>query len=315
MTHGADLDPELADALAEADDDHPPYPELGPERARATFRAKALADRGEPEPVAEVTDLMIAGPGGDLTVRRYRPDADEPMPIVVYCHGGGWTIGDLDTHDAQARQLANGTGALVLSVDYRLAPEHPYPAALQDAVAAMRWAAEHAPSNGGDPDRLAVAGDSSGGNLAAAAALWARDHGGPALAAQCLLYPVVDVRDGGASWEAYGEGYALDAESMAWFNANYVPDPAQRAHPYASPLVAHDLAGLPPAVVAVAGCDILHDQGEAYADRLETAGVPVRRFCHPNLPHSFFRYGDLSAAARQANAAICQALRDLLGPT
>lgn len=314
MAHGADLDAELAAALAQADE-HPPYPELGPVQARATFRAKALAERAAPEPVAEVTDLTVTGPDGDIAVRRYHPGGDEPMPVVVYFHGGGWTIGDLDTHDAQARQLANGAGALVLSVDYRLAPEHPYPAALQDAVAAVRWAAEQAATTGGDASPLAVAGDSSGGNLAAAVALWARDHGGPPIAAQCLIYPVVNVEDDSDSWAAHGEGYALDAASMAWFNANYVPDPAQRAHPYASPLLAHDLTGLPPAVVAVAGCDILHDQGEAYADRLEAAGVVVRRLCHPSLPHSFFRYGHLSAAAREANAALCRALRDLLVPT
>ncbi|HWH32631.1 MAG TPA: alpha/beta hydrolase, partial [Egibacteraceae bacterium] len=211
-----------------------------------------------------------------------------------------------------ARMLANRARAVVVSVGYRLAPEHPYPAALEDALAAVTWAADEADALGADGGRLAVAGDSSGGNLAAAACLWARDHGGPTIAAQCLVYPVTDLEPDDGSWREFGQGANLDAGDMEWFNANYAADPRRRAEPYASPLRAPDLSGLPPAIVATASHDILRDQGEAYARRLEGAGVAVFARRYEGLVHGFFRFSEVSPAARRANEEICARLRALL---
>jgi acetyl esterase len=312
----AALDPEIA-ALVRAShaSGAPGCPALGPDGARAAFRAAVEAMRPAdwaPPAMHEVAGLSVPGPGGPIPVRHYRPGADDGLPVIVYFHGGGWTIGDLDTHDAEARRLALGCDAVVVSVAYRLAPEHPFPAALDDAAAAVQWAAAHAVRLGGDPGRVAVAGDSSGGNLAAAACLWARDHGGPAIAAQGLIYPVTDLHADEGSWRAFGDDYNLAADDMAWFNANYTPLPAVRDEPYASPLRAPDLSGLPPAVVATASHDILRDQGEAYARRLEEAGVAVWSRRYEGLVHSFFRYGELSAAAGAATDEVCRRLRALL---
>ena len=254
------LDPDISAMLA-ATPPHPPYAEMGAEAARETFRQAVADGRGpgwQPEAVQEVTDRTVDGPGGAIPIRVYRPhpraealSADsesnrlrtvERLPVVVYFHGGGWTIGDLDTHDAQARMLCNAAGAVMVSVDYRLAPEHPYPAAFEDAVAAVSWAAAHAGEIHGDPARLAVAGDSAGGNLAAAVCLWARDHGGPPIAAQCLIYPVTDLHAVGGSWTAFSDEYNLAAGDMEWFNRNYAPDPASWDLPYLSPLRAADLS-------------------------------------------------------------------------
>lgn len=310
----AGLDPDIAAMLREAPA-HAPYAEIGAPAARETFRSSVLASRPPgwvPEPVAEVRDVLIPGPRTPITVRLYHPEPGTRLPVVVYFHGGGWTIGDLDTHDAQARMVAGQSRALVVSVDYRLAPEHPYPAALEDGLAAVTWAAAEAGTLGADGGRLAVAGDSSGGNLAAAACLWVRDHGGPAIAAQCLVYPVTDLEPDDGSWRAFGQGTNLDAGDMEWFNANYVPDRRRRAEPYASPLRAADLSGLPPAIVATASHDILRDQAEAYARRLEEAGVAVFARRYDGLVHSFFRFSEVSPAAKRANEEICARLRALL---
>lgn len=312
----ASLDPEIAAIVrASHQADAPSYADLGAQGARAAFRAAVAAMRPagwEPPPVHAIRDLLVPGPGGGIGVRHYRPEPEDGFPVIVYCHGGGWTLGDLDTHDTEARRLARDCRAMVLSVGYRLAPEHPFPAALEDVVAVLRWAATHAEDLGGDAARLAVAGDSSGGNLAAAACLWARDHDGPAVTAQCLIYPVTDVRSDDGSWREFGDGMNLDAGDMEWFNDNYVPQAASRADPYASPLRAGDLSGLPTAVVATASHDILRDQGEAYARRLEEAGVAVFARRYEGMVHSFFRYGELSAAAAAANDEICMRLRALL---
>lgn len=312
----ASLDPEIAAIVrASHQPDAQSYTELGAQGARAAFRAAVAAMRPagwEPPPVHASHDLLVPGAGGPIPVRHYRPAPDAGLPVIVYCHGGGWTLGDLDTHDTEARRLAGNCRAVVLSVGYRLAPEHPFPAALEDVVAVLRWAAAHAQDLGGDAARIAVAGDSSGGNLAAAACLWARDHDGPPIVAQCLIYPVTDVRADDGSWREFGDGMNLDAGDMEWFNDNYVPQAASRADPYASPLRAPDLSGLPPAVVATASHDILRDQGEAYARRLEHAGVAVFARRYEGMVHSFFRYGELSAAAAAANDEICTRLRALL---
>jgi acetyl esterase len=311
-----DLDPDIAAMIAERQA-HPAasYEDIGPEAARADFRKVVETGRTpgwRAEPVHEVDEVELPGAAGAIRARRYVPRAEDRLPLVVYFHGGGWTIGDVETHDAQARMLANGAAACVLSVDYRLAPEHPYPAAFDDAVAALSWAAEHAADVGADASRLAVAGDSSGGNLAAAAALWARDEHGPPLAGQCLIYPVVDLHAGTGSWAEHGDVPVLTNSAMRWYIDNYAPNTGAREEPYASPLLAPDLRGLPPAIVATAGHDVLRDQGDDYARRLRDAGVPVWHRRYETLTHSFFRYSDISRAAKQANEAIVAALRDLL---
>lgn len=310
------LDPGIAAMLdAAAAQAATPYEELGAAGARAAFRQAVEAGHGEdwaPEPVHRVEDREISGPGGQIPLRVYWPRVDAAVPVVVYFHGGGWVIGDRDTHDAQARLLCNGAHAIVVSVDYRLAPEHRYPAAFEDAVAAVRWASANAEELGGDAARLAVAGDSAGGNLAAAVCLWARDQGGPAIRAQCLIYPVTDLRPDQGSWVAFGSGYNLDGSSMEWFNRNYAPDPATWDEPYLAPLRAPDVSGLPPAIVATASHDILRDQGEAYAARLRDAGGAVFARRYEGLVHSFFRHGEVSGAARAANQEICERLRALL---
>jgi acetyl esterase len=223
-----------------------------------------------------VTDDVIPGPEGLLNVRVYQPSGggDGPLPIFVYLHGGGWATGDIEMGDPLCRTVAAEAGVVVLSLGYRLAPEAPYPAALEDAHAALLWARDHAGDIGGDPTRLAVGGDSAGGNLAAGVALMARDRGGPALAYQLLLYPPCDAAMDTVSYRQNGEGFLLDAEWMEWFWRHYLAGRDGSA-PYASPLRAPDLRGLPPAFVATTEFDPLRDEGEAYAARLAEAGVPV----------------------------------------
>jgi acetyl esterase len=228
-------------------------------------------------PLARVTDDVIPGPDGLLSARVYQPSGtgDGPLPMFVYLHGGGWATGDIEMGDPLCRTVAAEAGVVVLSVGYRLAPEAPFPAALEDAHAALLWARDHAAGIGGDPARLAVGGDSAGGNLAAGVALMARDRGGPALAYQLLLYPPCDAAMDTASHQENSEGFLLDAEWMEWFWRHYLAG-RDGSEPYASPLRAPDLSGLPPAFVATTEFDPLRDEGEAYAARLAAAGVPVQ---------------------------------------
>jgi acetyl esterase len=248
--------------------------------------------------VAAVEDRRLAGPGGELPVRVYRPPGTGPFPALVYLHGGGWVLGGLDTHDGTCRALARAVPCVVVSVDYRLAPEHPFPCAAEDAWAATRHVAANAAAFGAEPGRIAVGGDSAGGNLAAVVALMARDRGGPSLVHQLLVYPVIDAAMDTPSYRENAEGYFLTADAMAWFWGHYVPDPAARRNPYASPLRAADLAGVAPAQVLTAEFDPLRDEGETYAARLRAAGVPVtlRRF--DGMIHGFFSMtGSLDQAA------------------
>jgi acetyl esterase len=247
--------------------------------------------------------MEIAGAAGPLRARVYRPDAEGPLPTVVFIHGGGFVLGDVETHDNQCRTIANELGAVVLSTDYRRAPEAPFPAALDDALAATRWAAEHLDELGGDPARLAVAGDSAGGNLAAVVAQLACDTG-PALAGQLLIYPGTDFVTRHPSQEENAEGYFLTLADMEWFADHYTGD-ADRSDPRLSPALSTDLAGLPPAVIATAEYDPLRDQGNAYADALEAAGVPVVKRCYPGLIHGFFDLSALSPAAAAAVSEVC----------
>jgi acetyl esterase len=300
----AQLDPQARAVLERvARADLPPYPQLGAHGARQLYRETRGALAAPPPEVESVEDLLAPGPAGDIRVRLYRPrgaaDAG-PLPALVYFHGGGWTIGDLDTHDVVCRELADLARCAIASVDYRLAPEHKFPAAVDDAVAATRWVAREAGRLGIDARRIAVGGDSAGGNLAAVVALVARDEGGPPLAMQTLIYPATDMAADTASHLRYAEGLLLTRDSIVWFRENYLRDAADEADWRASPLKAPDLARLPPAYVITAGFDPLVDEGRAYADRLQTAGVPVTYECFEGMIHGFVTMGGAIAAAHHA---------------
>ena len=288
----------------------PPYPQLGAIGARALYRETRGALAAPPPEVESVADLHAPGPAGDIRVRLYRPrGAAGPLPALVYFHGGGWMIGDLDTHDVVCRELAVHARCAVASVDYRLAPEHKFPAAVDDAVATTRWVAREAGRLGIDGQRIAVGGDSAGGNLAAVVALIARDDGGPALAMQTLIYPATDMAADTASHQRYAEGHLLTRESIIWFRDSYLRDTADEADWRASPLKAADLSRLPPAYVITAGFDPLVDEGRAYADRLHAAGVPVTYECFEGMIHGFVTMGGVIAAAHHALARCAQGLR------
>ncbi len=287
-----------------------PVDELEPVSFRETYRGTALAG-SHPEVLPAMEDRVIAGPGGDLAVRIYRPEAEGPLPLVVFAHGGGWVIGDLDTHDGLCQHLAVGTPAVVVAVHYRRAPEERFPAAADDVVAAAIWAHGHAAELGADPERMALAGDSAGGNLAAVAARRLRDAGGPAVAFQLLLYPVCDCTMSQPSYEENASGYLLDAEVMAWFIDAYLGD-GDRTHPDASPLLAEDLAGLPPALVITAEFDPLRDEGEAYARRLAEAGVATTCTRYDGTIHGFVSLAGALESGRRATADAVAALRAAL---
>jgi len=276
-----------------------------PEEARANSRLGAEAARGPKLPMAQVDELELRGPAGPIPMRFYTPPgkAEGPMPLLVYFHGGGWVIGDLDTHDGLCRFLAANAGVLVLSVGYRLAPEHPFPAAVEDAFAAFYWAAEQAAGMGADPRRVAVGGDSAGGNLAAVVSVLARDAGGPDPAMQLLIYPVTDAEDS-ASRRLFAKGFLLTKADMDWFEGHYLPSAGTAEDPRVSVLRTDDLSGLPPAYVATAGFDPLRDEGEAYAERMRAAGVRVALRRHPGLVHSF---ANLTAVSRTSRAAMLEA--------
>lgn len=310
------LDPQVQEVFARAAAlGLPPYEQQTPQEARASYREVVAARRGphvQPEPVAAIAERTIRGPGAALPARVYTPPGSGPHPVVLLLHGGGWVIGDRDTHDDQARALCARGGALVVSVDYRLAPEHPFPAALDDARAATAWVVDHAEELGGDPRRVAVGGDSAGANLAAAVCLAARDAGGPRLAAQVLVYPVVDATLAQPSAEELAQGYGLTLSTMRWFVDQYLPEPSTRLEPLASPLAAPDLSGLPPAVVVTAGYDLLSDQGEAYAARLRAAGGEVVLRRHPGLVHGFLGMAPQVDAAAAAVELLCADVRRAL---
>lgn len=291
------LDPQAA-ALLELMKEFPPIVSMEPAAARAA--SAALRAQVEPEPVARVENRTVPGPDGDIPVRIYWPEASGPLPILVYYHGGGWVIGDLDGSDPVCRAVTNLAECIVVSVDYRLAPEHKFPAAAEDAFACAQWVAENAASLGGDPDRIAVGGDSAGGNLAAVVALMARDQSGPKLVYQLLVYPVTDYDFGTASYAENAEGYLLTTDMMRWFWGHYLRDESDGRSHLASPLAADDLAGLPPAFVMTAEFDPLRDEGEAYAKRLEEAGVPVECIRYDGLIHGF--YGMFAAIDRAREA-------------
>lgn len=253
----------------------------------AREQSSLLVERTAGPDVDEVFDISIPGPERSIPLRVYRPSADGARGVVVYFHGGGWVFGGLDKMDAACRHVASVSGRLVVSVDYRHAPEHPFPAGLQDCRTATRWVVENADALGGDPERVAVGGDSAGGNLAAAVTLAFRDFDGPSLERQLLVYPATEHAFDTASHEQNATGYHLERADSRWFWGHYLDDELDGKHPYASPLRARDLSGLPPASVLTCGFDPLRDEGVAYASRLSEAGVPVRHHHLPDQIHGF----------------------------
>lgn len=267
-----------------------------------------------------VEDRRVSTPAGTLGVRVYWPrpaSAGERLPLVIYFHGGGFVLGDVDTHDAIARYFCRHSDAIVINVDYRRAPEHKFPAAVDDSFAATRWAVAHAEELGGEPSRVAVAGDSAGGNLAAVVCQLAKVAGSPAIAFQALLYPVVDLDLTAAfpSRREFGGGdYFLSNRDMGWFNTQYLADPDQVRDPRASPLRGEDLRGLPPALIITAGCDPLRDEGKAYADRLAAAGVAVEQRCFEQTIHAFVSFASALPAGQEALSFVAARMRAALHP-
>jgi acetyl esterase len=270
----------------------------------------ALAPRPEGEPVKRVEDRTIPGPDGEIRVRIYWPETEGTRPLLVWYHGGGWVIGDLDGADYACRMLTNAAEAIVMSVDYGLAPEKKFPSAPQECFAALKWAAEHASELNADASKIAVGGDSAGGNLAAVVAVMARDQGGPKLSFQLLVYPVTDYDFSTPSYTENASGYLLTKDSMEWFWGHYVNSPEDARHPHASPMQTADLSALPPALVLTAEYDPLRDEGEAYAKRLIEAGVDVTAKRYDGQIHGFFAnpaIDDGHEAARTAGAALKRA--------
>lgn len=306
------LDPDARALIDALTDGVPPVEDLDPvEARRASDERRARAAQGiDPEPVARVEERSVATPHGAVPLRVYWPrTAGQGLPLVVYFHGGGWVICDLDSHDGLCRAMTNATDSIVVSVGYRRAPEHPFPAAAEDAYAATVWVAQHAEELGGDPQRISVAGDSAGGNLAAVTALMARDRGGPELAFQLLVYPITDCDFTTTSYQENAEGYYVTRAAMEWYWRHYLQD-ADGTHPHASPLRADDHSGLPPAHVVTAEYDPLRDEGEAYAAALQEAGVPVTVRRYDGMFHGFFSLGAMLDGAKQANAEAFAALRE-----
>jgi len=294
----------------------PAYHTLSPKEARQLFRETRPASTPTPAAIGEVKNLTANGPGGPIPLRVYRPAgvaADTKLPVLVFFHGGGWVIGDLDTHDVQCRQITAEAGITVVAVDYRLAPEHKFPAAVDDAWAATCCVATHGTELGIDPQRLAVGGDSAGGNLAAVVALLARDSTeGPAIAFQVLVYPVTDLGAESQSYRDFGDGHLLTRDSMRWFANHYLRSPADAEGWRASPLRAQSLAGLPPALVITAGFDPLRDEGAAYAARLTEAGVRVDYVCYGGMIHGFMPMGRLIDTGNRAVSHVAASLRQAL---
>ncbi|KAF0100934.1 MAG: alpha/beta hydrolase domain-containing protein [Rhodospirillaceae bacterium] len=310
------LDPEsqrLIDLMAAAN--RPAWNTLSPQAARDLYLSLRPGAQGPRPAEVTVVDRTIPGPAGELPVRLYRPasaPADAKLPALVYAHGGGWVFGNLDSHDVLCAQLAIEAGIAVFHVDYRLAPEARFPGAFDDVVAALQWVAANGASVGIDPTRLAIGGDSAGGNLAAAVSIWARDHGGPKLLMQLLAYPVTDAVARTDSYRHFEDGYGLNAVTMEWFFDHYAPDRTSRGDWRVSPLRATSLAGLPPALVVTAGYDPLRDEGRAYAWRLQQEGTQADLVEFGGMLHGFLSSPMLLHGARRGTTLCAAALREAL---
>lgn len=298
------LDPQIAGLLEALNSGFPDLPNMTGAQARAAIRARFVAP-AEPEAVAAVTNMEVDGIG----VRVYRPAADGPLPIFVFAHGGGFVFCDLDSHDGLCRSFANSIPAVVVSVDYRLAPEHRWPAAAEDVYTVTQWAAAHAAELGGDPTKLIVGGDSAGGNLAAVTALMTRDRGGAPLAAQILLYPVLTADFTYGSYHEFRTGYYNTTAAMQWYWDQYVPNTTDRENPYAAPLSA-SVEGVAPAVLVVTGYDPMRDEALAYAEALREADVPVTELYYGAI-HGFLTMLVLDIAHR-ARRDVADAVTKLL---
>ncbi|MDM0082040.1 alpha/beta hydrolase [Variovorax sp. J31P179] len=293
----------------------PPTHTLTPAEARKFYRERRALTQPDPAEVAQVRELQADGPHGPIPLRLYRPlgsAASALLPVLVYYHGGGWTIGDLDTHDTLCRELCNGSGCAVVAVDYRMGPEHRFPAAVDDVLAATRWVRREAAALGVDAQRLAVGGDSAGGNLAAVVAIAARDAGDLPVAWQLLIYPATDMRRIHPSHTTNGQGYVLTRDTIGYFHDHYIADAAQDLDWRASPLLREDLAGLPPALVLTAGYDPLRDEGLDYARALTAAGSRASYVCFERQIHGFITMGRLLDEANTAVALCAAELRRAL---
>ena len=289
------------------------FEQMTPPQARQAMEQMAAATRGPGEPVARVEDRNVPGPNGPIPIRIYTPDGPAPFPVTVFYHGGGWVIGNIESHDALCRKLTNAIGCVTVSVDYRLAPESKFPAAAEDCYAATLWTSENAAALGCDPRRLAVCGDSAGGNLAAVVPLMARDRGKPPIAFQALLYPCTDGTLETGSMKELAEGYFLTRGAMVWFWNHYLRDDQDRTHPYAAPIHAPELKGLPPALIITAEFDPLRDEGEAYAARLSKAGVPVTCTRYDGTIHGFVSMADNLDKGKEAIKEVVAALKTAFG--
>jgi len=290
----------------------PPLWEMSVEDARVISGVMGAMD--QPPEVAAVEDRVIPGPGGDLLVRIYTPEAPALRPAIAFFHGGGFVICSIETHDGLARRLANAIGAVVVSVEYRLAPDVRCPESAEDCYAATVWTHEHAAELGADPDRLIVVGDSAGGNLAAVVTLMARERGAPPITSQVLVYPVIDAACDAPSYTENGEGYFLEATGMRWFWDHYLGPDGDGTHHHASPIHAEDHSALPPAVVITAEFDPLRDEGEAYAAALEAAGVPVVARRYDGMIHGFVSMPMVFPEADDAVAHIAEAVERSVSP-
>jgi len=306
------LHPQVKAALEQMAAAGPPLHHLSPTEARKAIEVMR-ATKGEPEHVAKIEDRTFHGPAGNLPVRIYTPDGRGPFPVLVYFHGGGWVVGSIETVDASCRSLANLAGCIIVSADYRLAPEHKFPAAADDGYAAVRWAALHAASFHGDPGRMAVGGESAGANLAAVAALMAQERGSTPLVLQLLMYPVLDYSFDRPSHKENGEGYFLTTEMMLWFWRQYLNTDADGESHLASPLRARFLSGVAPAAIFTAEFDPLRDEGAAYAAKLREAGVPVTYKCCEGLIHGFMGMAKVVEPAKKAMEEAAAALRAAFG--
>jgi acetyl esterase len=283
---------------------------MTPAEARVQMEAMAASRKAEPLPVARVENRTIPGPAGQMPVRIYWPNAAGIRPAIVYYHGGGHVIGSLDSHDLVARNLCGGAEAVVVSVDYRMGPEHRFPAAVEDSMAALEWAHANAASLGADPGRLGVHGDSAGANLAAVVAIIARDKGGPKLRLQSLVYPVADFRMGSESYTTFATGCGvLTADAMRWFRGHYLRTMDDATDWRASPVLTPNLTGVAPAVVIAAECDVLHDEGLELGERLKAAGVPVERHEYAGMIHAFFGMMPAVDDAMNAQRAVWAAFK------